>query len=39
MQGLMRSGKLQDGDKVLCFIPESGRFSHCFMLLSVVAGA
>jgi 3-oxoacyl-[acyl-carrier-protein] synthase-3 len=39
MQGLMRSGKLLDGDKVLCFIPESGRFSHCFMLLSVVAGA
>lgn len=39
MQGLMRSGKLRDGDKVLCFIPESGRFSHCFMLLSVVAGA
>jgi 3-oxoacyl-[acyl-carrier-protein] synthase-3 len=38
MQGLMRSGKLRDGDKVLCFIPESGRFSHCFMLLSVVAG-
>jgi 3-oxoacyl-[acyl-carrier-protein] synthase III len=38
MQGLMGTGKLQDGDKVLCFIPESGRFSHCFMLLTVVAG-
>lgn len=38
MQGLMQSGRLRDGDKVLCFIPESGRFSHCFMLLTVVAG-
>jgi 3-oxoacyl-[acyl-carrier-protein] synthase-3 len=38
MQGLLQSGRLADGDKVLCFIPESGRFSHCFMLLTVVAG-
>ncbi len=38
MEGLMQSGRLQDGDKVLCFIPESGRFSHCFMLLTVMAG-
>jgi 3-oxoacyl-[acyl-carrier-protein] synthase-3 len=38
MEGLLRSGRLRDGDKVLCFIPESGRFSHCFMLLSVMAG-
>jgi len=38
MQGLFQSGRLADGDKVLCFIPESGRFSHCFMLLTVVAG-
>jgi 3-oxoacyl-[acyl-carrier-protein] synthase-3 len=33
---LFHSGKLQSGDKVLCFIPESGRFSMCYMLLSVV---
>lgn len=38
MEGLLKSGSLQEGDRVLCFIPESGRFSHCFMLLSVVAG-
>jgi len=38
MEGLLKSGRLRDGDKVLCFIPESGRFSHCFMLLTVVDG-
>jgi 3-oxoacyl-[acyl-carrier-protein] synthase-3 len=38
MEGLLRSGNLRDGDKVLCFIPESGRFSHCFMLLTAMAG-
>ncbi|KJS03353.1 MAG: 3-oxoacyl-ACP synthase [Desulfobulbaceae bacterium BRH_c16a] len=36
MEGLLKSGNLKDGDRVLCFIPESGRFSHCFMLLTVV---
>lgn len=39
MEGLLKSGRLSDGEKVLCFIPESGRFSHCFMLLTVVAGS
>ncbi len=39
MEGLLKSGRLNDGEKVLCFIPESGRFSHCFMLLTVVAGS
>jgi 3-oxoacyl-[acyl-carrier-protein] synthase-3 len=38
MEGLLRSGQLRDGEKILCFIPESGRFSHCFMLLTVVEG-
>lgn len=33
---LFHSGKLKQGDKILCFIPESGRFSMCYMLLSVV---
>jgi 3-oxoacyl-[acyl-carrier-protein] synthase-3 len=23
-------------EELFCFIPESGRFSHCFMLLTVV---
>ena len=34
---LYESGKLAPGQRLLCFIPESGRFSHCFMLLQVVA--
>ena len=36
MQELFHSGKLQRGEKILCFIPESGRFSHCYMMLTVV---
>ena len=36
MEELFKSGKLKKGEKLLCFIPESGRFSHCFMLLTVV---
>jgi 3-oxoacyl-[acyl-carrier-protein] synthase III len=33
---LMHSGRLREGDRLLCFIPESGRFSHCFMHLTAV---
>ncbi|MEJ2156687.1 MAG: beta-ketoacyl-ACP synthase III [Desulfobacteraceae bacterium] len=33
---LMHSGKLSAGDRLLCFIPESGRFSHCYMQLTAV---
>ncbi len=33
---LYHSGKLLKGQKILCYIPESGRFSSSFMLLSVV---
>jgi 3-oxoacyl-[acyl-carrier-protein] synthase-3 len=33
---LMHSGRIQTGDTLLCFIPESGRFSHCFMQLTAV---
>jgi 3-oxoacyl-[acyl-carrier-protein] synthase-3 len=33
---LMRSGRLKKGHRLLCFIPESGRFAHCFMHLTVV---
>jgi len=32
---LLDSGRLQKGEKILCYIPESGRFSSCFMLLIV----
>ncbi len=36
MAELFHSGKLKKGDRLLCFIPESGRFSHCFMQLTAV---
>lgn len=36
---LFRSGRLQAGEKILCYIPESGRFSTAFMLLTVCAPA
>lgn len=35
LEELFYSGRLRSGEKLLCFIPESGRFSHCFMLLTV----
>lgn len=34
---LMHSDRIQKGDTLLCFIPESGRFSHCFMQLTAMA--
>ncbi|MBE9527671.1 MAG: beta-ketoacyl-ACP synthase III [Proteobacteria bacterium] len=36
IEELMYSGKLKKGDKLLCLIPESGRFSMCYMYLTVV---
>lgn len=36
MEQLFKSGELKTGQKLLCFIPESGRFSHVFMQLTVV---
>ena len=36
MEALFKSGELTPGQRLLCFIPESGRFSHCFMHLTVV---
>jgi 3-oxoacyl-[acyl-carrier-protein] synthase III len=36
LEEIFHSRNLQRGQKLLCFIPESGRFSHCFMLLTVV---
>lgn len=35
LDDLVNSGKLSSGEKILCYIPESGRFSSCFMLLTV----
>lgn len=36
LEELFHSGRLKPGDRLLCFIPESGRFSICYMLLTVV---
>jgi 3-oxoacyl-[acyl-carrier-protein] synthase-3 len=33
---LLKSGRLRSGERLLCFVPESGRFSSSFMLLRVV---
>lgn len=35
LEELFHSGQLQKGQKLLCFIPESGRFSMCYMQLTV----
>jgi 3-oxoacyl-[acyl-carrier-protein] synthase-3 len=39
LEELLSSGRLKPGHKVLCLIPESGRFLFGYMLLTVVAGA
>ena len=36
LEELMYSGKLKAGDKILCMVPESGRFITSFMQLTVV---
>ena len=36
MEELLNSGRLKRGDKILCINPESGRFSSCFIGLTVV---
>ena len=36
MEELFNSGKVKKDQKLLCFIPESGRFSHCYMMLTAV---
>ncbi|MCD6534841.1 MAG: beta-ketoacyl-ACP synthase III [Deltaproteobacteria bacterium] len=36
LEELFNSGRLKKGEKLLCFIPESGRFSTAFMHLTVV---
>jgi 3-oxoacyl-[acyl-carrier-protein] synthase-3 len=33
---LVASGELEDGDQVLCFVPESGRYSISYMMMSAV---
>ena len=36
IEELLKSGKIQKGHKLLCYIPESGRFSTAFMILKAV---
>ncbi|TFI52721.1 StlD/DarB family beta-ketosynthase [Mastigocladus laminosus UU774] len=36
LEELMSSGKLEQGDKIFCLIPESARFSYAYMHLTVV---
>ncbi|MEB3292397.1 MAG: StlD/DarB family beta-ketosynthase [Synechococcales bacterium] len=36
LEELFSSGKLQPGQKIFCFVPESGRFTTAYMMLTVV---
>ncbi len=36
LEELFHSGRLKKGERLLCYIPESGRFSTAFMQLTVV---
>jgi len=36
---LLRSGDITPGHRLLCFVPESGRFSSGFIHLTAVAHA
>lgn len=36
LDALFRSGRIQSGERLLCFVPESGRFSSAFLHLTAV---
>ena len=36
LEELFNGGRLERGQRILCFVPESGRFTTSFMLLTVV---
>ncbi|NEQ32402.1 MAG: beta-ketoacyl-ACP synthase III [Leptolyngbya sp. SIO4C5] len=38
LEELFHSGKLQPGQQIFCFVPESGRFTTAYMMLTVVEG-
>ncbi|WP_035995017.1 beta-ketoacyl-ACP synthase III [Leptolyngbya sp. KIOST-1] len=38
LEELFHSGKLQPGQTIFCFVPESGRFTTAYLKLTVVAG-
>jgi 3-oxoacyl-[acyl-carrier-protein] synthase-3 len=35
---LLKSGRVTPGQRILCWVPESGRFSGCFFLVTAVQG-
>ncbi len=37
LEALFHSGKLQPGQKIFCFVPESGRFTTAYIMLTVVS--
>jgi 3-oxoacyl-[acyl-carrier-protein] synthase-3 len=39
LEDLLHSGKLQPGQRVLCLVPESGRFLFGYLLLKVVGAS
>jgi len=39
LEELFNSGKLQPGQTIFCFVPESGRFTTAYMMLRVVERA
>jgi len=39
LEELFNQGRLRTGERLLCYVPESGRFSTAFMHLTVVEGA
>jgi 3-oxoacyl-[acyl-carrier-protein] synthase-3 len=39
LEELFNSGKLKPGQKICCFIPESGRFTVAYMMLTVVGNS
>lgn len=38
VRDLLQSGRVRDGDRILCYVPESGRFSMSWMMLTAVSG-
>lgn len=36
LEEIFHSGRLKKGDRILCYIPESARFSICYVMLTVV---
>lgn len=39
LEELFNSDRLQPGQKVFCFVPESGRFTTAYLMLTVVDGS